>query len=81
MLVQNLYRERQSRMCCSRYFVLSRSNTSQLLHPGRSRYIKSELDNNNNNNNNTRLTVLFRDNPCLQCFDAVGWAAGRASGL
>ena len=19
--------------------------------------------------------------PCLQCFDAVGWAAGRASGL
>ena len=24
------------------------------------------------------LTVLFS---CLQCFDAVGWAAGRASGL
>ena len=21
------------------------------------------------------------DNDCLQCFDAVGWAAGRASGL
>jgi len=28
--------------------------------------------NHNNNNNN---------NCCLQCFDAVGWAAGRASGL
>jgi len=32
--------------------------------------------------------VLFSDfsfisimNNCLQCFDAVGWAAGRASGL
>jgi len=22
-----------------------------------------------------------RDSECLQCFDAVGWAAGRASGL
>ena len=26
---------------------------------------------------NILLTILF----CLQCFDAVGWAAGRASGL
>jgi len=25
-------------------------------------------------------TVLARP-PCLQCFDAVGWATGRASGL
>jgi len=26
----------------------------------------------------TELLILFC---CLQCFDAVGWAAGRASGL
>ena len=26
----------------------------------------------------TVLIVIIR---CLQCFDAVGWAAGRASGL
>ena len=26
-----------------------------------------------------RITIL--DYRCLQCFDAVGWAAGRASGL
>ena len=24
---------------------------------------------------------LLADGCCLQCFDAVGWAAGRASGL
>jgi len=24
---------------------------------------------------------LYRRAICLQCFDAVGWAAGRASGL
>ena len=24
---------------------------------------------------------VLRINRCLQCFDAVGWAAGRASGL
>ena len=24
---------------------------------------------------------LFLSQTCLQCFDAVGWAAGRASGL
>ena len=30
----------------------------------------------------THLMGLFQDNlECLQCFDAVGWAAGRASGL
>ena len=23
----------------------------------------------------------YTGQPCLQCFDAVGWAAGRASGL
>ena len=26
-------------------------------------------------------TLLVLTNICLQCFDAVGWAAGRASGL
>ena len=26
-------------------------------------------------------TSRFMRLPCLQCFDAVGWAAGRASGL
>ena len=25
--------------------------------------------------------IIIGDNVCLQCFDAVGWAAGRASGL
>jgi len=25
--------------------------------------------------------LCFTDSLCLQCFDAVGWAAGRASGL
>jgi len=25
--------------------------------------------------------ILFTNKLCLQCFDAVGWAAGRASGL
>jgi len=25
--------------------------------------------------------VTAKKNVCLQCFDAVGWAAGRASGL
>ena len=24
---------------------------------------------------------IVSNNICLQCFDAVGWAAGRASGL
>ena len=28
-----------------------------------------------------RLYTGCRDDNCLQCFDAVGWAAGRASGL
>jgi len=28
-----------------------------------------------------RITVGFLLRYCLQCFDAVGWAAGRASGL
>jgi len=28
-----------------------------------------------------KLTVLGRLTHCLQCFDAVGWASGRASGL
>ena len=27
------------------------------------------------------VVKLFRVTICLQCFDAVGWAAGRASGL
>jgi len=27
------------------------------------------------------LLLSHQDSPCLQCFDAVGWAAGRASGL
>jgi len=27
------------------------------------------------------VTVLTGHSECLQCFDAVGWAAGRASGL
>jgi len=27
------------------------------------------------------VTAGFYMSPCLQCFDAVGWAAGRASGL
>ena len=27
------------------------------------------------------LISLLVVNDCLQCFDAVGWAAGRASGL
>ena len=25
--------------------------------------------------------IVFMSYMCLQCFDAVGWAAGRASGL
>ena len=29
---------------------------------------------------NCRMIGRF-DDLCLQCFDAVGWAAGRASGL
>ena len=28
----------------------------------------------------TRLTALFYRPDALQCFDTVGWAAGRASG-
>ena len=27
------------------------------------------------------FTVTLINSKCLQCFDAVGWAAGRASGL
>ena len=27
------------------------------------------------------LMVVSESTKCLQCFDAVGWAAGRASGL
>jgi len=27
------------------------------------------------------IFVAINDNLCLQCFDTVGWAAGRASGL
>jgi len=27
------------------------------------------------------LSVWSKVQTCLQCFDAVGWAAGRASGL
>jgi len=27
------------------------------------------------------ITTLMREWYCLQCFDTVGWAAGRASGL
>ena len=27
------------------------------------------------------LCKYYGDRFCLQCFDAVGWAAGRASGL
>ena len=27
------------------------------------------------------IRVVHGSNYCLQCFDAVGWAAGRASGL
>jgi len=27
------------------------------------------------------LDDMLRVNGCLQCFDTVGWAAGRASGL
>ena len=29
----------------------------------------------------TVLAAVLNDNYCLQCFDAVGWVAGRASGL
>ena len=29
----------------------------------------------------TQHNVLYRFPVCLQCFDTVGWAAGRASGL
>ena len=32
----------------------------------------------------TQLNIIQQlrcDNICLQCFDAVGWATGRASGL
>ena len=28
-----------------------------------------------------RCFMLYKAMQCLQCFDAVGWAAGRASGL
>ena len=27
------------------------------------------------------ISYLFSVENCLQCFDAVGWVAGRASGL
>ena len=29
----------------------------------------------------TTVTHIFTYMKCLQCFDAVGWVAGRASGL
>ena len=32
------------------------------------------------NNKNQRADMLSRSG-CLQCFDTVGWVAGRASGL
>ena len=35
------------------------------------------ISNNNDNINNRCLCIDY----CLQCFDTVGWAAGRASGL
>ena len=31
--------------------------------------------------NRLRVFVKLKGQLCLQCFDAVGWAAGRASGL
>jgi len=37
---------------------------------------------NDNLNSSCPIPVIFGTNiSCLQCFDAVGWAAGRASGL
>jgi len=27
------------------------------------------------------IIIIMSSEICLQCFDAVGWAAGRASGL
>jgi len=29
----------------------------------------------------TLITTMIEDILCLQCFDAVGWVAGRAPGL
>jgi len=31
--------------------------------------------------NMNKTKVMISGEHCLQCFDAVGWAAGRASGL
>jgi len=39
--------------------------------------VKYIIPNGNNNNNNDRLTAFDPG----QCFDTVGWAAGRAFGL
>ena len=36
---------------------------------------------NTNNKNTTLRLLLLSKTACLQCFDAVGWVAGRASGL
>jgi len=33
------------------------------------------------NNNSHHFMAIIQINLCLQCFDAVGWVAGRASGL
>jgi len=30
---------------------------------------------------NKDISLIVRGRLCLQCFDAVGWASGRASGL
>jgi len=39
------------------------------------------VNGNNQPTTNHRFTAIIQINLTLQCFDAVGWAAGRASGL
>jgi len=47
--------------------------------------VRDNNNNNNNNNTNIPITIFVVQSSwlimCLQCFDAVGWAAGSASGL
>jgi len=59
------------------FLTVVRGDDKKQFHIGYYRYIVAK-------NTECRLVISFyccADLHCLQCFDAVGWVAGRASGL
>ena len=54
---------------------------ADVLHRPNKRERNTRLTHNQTHKQQLRVTTTSGDLCCLQCFDAVGWAAGRASGL